>query len=290
MSAIADSDRALRVLVVDDEPGFARSFARRLELMGFEVDLALNREEALKSYRDHDVLFIDMSLGAASGLDVARQIFADQEQKWIFLMSAHEDWLNRSVRSDLPTLGSYAKPIEAPQEDDIRSQLGSLQERKARRDVAVAVVAQALHAAAGLAGTNPIEAQLALSHAKRVVETELLPVTRRRKGRSGTSSRRAITLQIWAALTRLSFVPSEQFDFTVPDGQMLTGLATAVAILGKGGLSENDEMDVDRILRAASLSIAPGEVPLERPDLTVDPASDNVTADQHTPVARRRGA
>ncbi len=71
-----------RILVVEDEPGVARSTAGMLKQMGYESLHARTGQEAISLYREHldtsepvDAVLLDMTLpGGLSGIDVAREL------------------------------------------------------------------------------------------------------------------------------------------------------------------------------------------------------------------------
>lgn len=73
-----------RILVVEDEPGVARSTLAMLRQLGYEGLHAGNGDDAIRLYREHlesvepiDAVLIDMTLlGGISGLDVARELWA----------------------------------------------------------------------------------------------------------------------------------------------------------------------------------------------------------------------
>jgi two-component system KDP operon response regulator KdpE len=61
-----------RVLVVDDEPPILRALAANLRARGFDADLALTGEDALKAAarRRPDVVVLDLGLPGLSGIEV----------------------------------------------------------------------------------------------------------------------------------------------------------------------------------------------------------------------------
>lgn len=71
-----------RILVVEDQPGVARSTMSILKQLGYESHLARSGEEAISIYRERlhslepiDVVLLDMTLpGGLSGLDVAHEL------------------------------------------------------------------------------------------------------------------------------------------------------------------------------------------------------------------------
>lgn len=75
-----------RILVVEDDPGVARSTLAMLKQLGYEGLHAGNGEDAIRVFREHhdtvepiDAVLIDMTLvGGLSGLDVAKELWALQ--------------------------------------------------------------------------------------------------------------------------------------------------------------------------------------------------------------------
>jgi two-component system, NtrC family, response regulator AtoC len=80
-----------RVLIVDDDPEFGSVAKTLIELEGFAVALATTADAALQMCEadSFDVILLDLQLGAASGLDVLR----DLHQRWpnlpVIVVTAH---------------------------------------------------------------------------------------------------------------------------------------------------------------------------------------------------------
>ena len=80
-----------QVLIVDDDPDFGTVAKSLVELEGYGATLATNAEDALQSCEaaEFDVILLDLQLGAASGLDVLR----DLHQRWpdlpVIVVTAH---------------------------------------------------------------------------------------------------------------------------------------------------------------------------------------------------------
>ena len=68
-----------RILYMEDDPGLARLFKKRLERAGYVVDIARNGEEGLAMYAagTYDVVAVDQQMPVYSGLEVIR-IMASQ--------------------------------------------------------------------------------------------------------------------------------------------------------------------------------------------------------------------
>jgi PAS domain S-box-containing protein len=62
----------IRILYIEDDPGLARLVQKRLERVGYEVDIAADGEEGVAKYeRDsYDVMFVDQTLPVYDGLEV----------------------------------------------------------------------------------------------------------------------------------------------------------------------------------------------------------------------------
>ena len=64
----------IRILYVEDDPGLARLVQRRLQRVGYVVDIAVDGEEGIKKYEadSYKVVFLDQSLPVHDGLEVIR--------------------------------------------------------------------------------------------------------------------------------------------------------------------------------------------------------------------------
>jgi DNA-binding NtrC family response regulator len=122
------------VLVIDDDAVVGRSFDRVLSGKGYEVDTALNGEEALKDIEahDYDVVFTDIKMPGMDGLEVAKRIKAKCPWTPVVVITgygsaenearAHVLGVNGFVRKPLTpeiiesiTLKALEKPEEAPE-------------------------------------------------------------------------------------------------------------------------------------------------------------------------------
>ncbi len=78
-----------RVLLVDDEPSIVKMVAKRLEVAGFEVLVAMDGEEALEKVKTSapDVIILDCMLPKLNGYEVCAALKADpQYQKLPVIM------------------------------------------------------------------------------------------------------------------------------------------------------------------------------------------------------------
>ena len=69
----------VRVLLVEDDPSVAQMYRLKLELDGYQVDIALDGEAALEMARtlSPDIVFLDIRLPNLNGLDVLEALRSD---------------------------------------------------------------------------------------------------------------------------------------------------------------------------------------------------------------------
>jgi two-component system response regulator MprA len=82
----------MRVLVVDDEPQFRRALERALKLEGYEVDVAGNGVEALKTLADGpaDAVVLDVLMPKLDGLETCRRLRAVGDATPVLLLTARD--------------------------------------------------------------------------------------------------------------------------------------------------------------------------------------------------------
>src|SRR5216110_572671 len=70
------TDRAARVLVVEDDDEIAQVLQRSLRLEGYEVRIASDGEQALAMHAEYvpDVVILDLGLPKLDGIDVAKKV------------------------------------------------------------------------------------------------------------------------------------------------------------------------------------------------------------------------
>ena len=84
-----------KVLIVEDHPIFSKGLA---SLIGTQPTFAVcaeavNREEALRAYGEHrpDLVIVDLNLGGEDGLDVVKDIHAQNQDTAILVLSMHDE-------------------------------------------------------------------------------------------------------------------------------------------------------------------------------------------------------
>ncbi|MET0264475.1 MAG: response regulator [Duganella sp.] len=121
------TERALRLLVVEDNPDARYLVCETLRALGHEVEAAATGEEALPQLRNQsfDVLFTDVSLPGMSGVDLARQARQLKPQLELLFASGYGDELTRHL--EFPA-HSLQKPYDI---DLLQSALAEISQRVA---------------------------------------------------------------------------------------------------------------------------------------------------------------
>jgi two-component system, OmpR family, response regulator MprA len=81
------TDRAARVLVVEDDDEIAQVLQRSLRLEGYEVRIAPDGEQALAAHAEYvpDVVILDLGLPKLDGIEVARRVRGADEVPTLML-------------------------------------------------------------------------------------------------------------------------------------------------------------------------------------------------------------
>ena len=103
---------ATRILVVDDEPVVTEVVERYLHLQDFEVSLASDGHQALKSAREWhpDLVVLDLMLPGMDGLEVCRSIRKESSIP-IIMLTAKGDETDRIVGLELGADDYVVKPF-----------------------------------------------------------------------------------------------------------------------------------------------------------------------------------
>ena len=113
-TATAPYHRAMsRILVVDDEPRIVSFLRRALTDQGFEVDGALDGNDALVFLEraDYDVVLLDLMMPGLDGAGVLKALNENQGQPQVMMLSARGDIPAKVVCLDLGAADYVTKPF-----------------------------------------------------------------------------------------------------------------------------------------------------------------------------------
>jgi DNA-binding response OmpR family regulator len=132
------TDRAARVLVVEDDDEIAQVLQRSLRLEGYEVRIASDGEQALAMHAEYvpDVLVLDLGLPKVDGIEVARQVRAADDVP-ILMLTARDAVEARVEGLDSGADDYLVKPFER---QELLARLRALLRRRPPRGSASLVV------------------------------------------------------------------------------------------------------------------------------------------------------
>jgi DNA-binding NtrC family response regulator len=81
----------ISVLLVDDEKDFVESLAERLQIRDFNVETALNGDEAIKlvEENDFDVIVLDVQMPGKSGVETLKEIKKIEQLSQVIMLTGH---------------------------------------------------------------------------------------------------------------------------------------------------------------------------------------------------------
>jgi DNA-binding response OmpR family regulator len=132
------TDRAARVLVVEDDDEIAQVLQRSLRLEGYEVRIAADGEQALAMHAEYvpDVVVLDLGLPKVDGIDVAKKVRAADDVP-ILMLTARDAVEARVEGLDSGADDYLVKPFER---QELLARLRALLRRRPPRGSASLVV------------------------------------------------------------------------------------------------------------------------------------------------------
>jgi CheY-like chemotaxis protein len=91
----------MRILILDDQPGFAEMLSLNLRVHGHSATPFTRPREALEVIHGYDVLITDYHMPEMTGLEVARQAFSQGWRGSLLLMSGHPAAIEEVVEHPL---------------------------------------------------------------------------------------------------------------------------------------------------------------------------------------------
>ena len=103
----------MRILVVDDERAVRDALKRALELDGYQVELASDGGEALRSVsvRAPDAIVLDVLMPGLDGLDVCRRLRSSGDDTPILMLTARDAIADRVAGLDAGADDYLVKPF-----------------------------------------------------------------------------------------------------------------------------------------------------------------------------------
>jgi DNA-binding response OmpR family regulator len=107
----------MRILVVEDEKDLAEAIATGLRKQGYAADIALDGEEALRSFEvnEYDLLVLDLNLPKIDGIEVCKKIRAGGSSAGILMLTARSSLDDRVNGLDLGADDYLVKPFHFPE-------------------------------------------------------------------------------------------------------------------------------------------------------------------------------
>ena len=109
-------EKPMNILSVDDEFPVAHALSFALSTPARHVTLAFDGDEALAKIAEHskpfDVVIIDHKMPKVSGIEVVRQLRAENFRGKIIVLSAHLTDENRSAYTELRVDKMLTKPFD----------------------------------------------------------------------------------------------------------------------------------------------------------------------------------
>ncbi len=101
------------ILVVDDEPAVRRALERALRLDKYEVELAIDGEEALDRLAEHpaDAVILDVMMPGVDGLEVCRRMRAAGDKTPVLMLTARDAIDDRVLGLDVGADDYLVKPF-----------------------------------------------------------------------------------------------------------------------------------------------------------------------------------
>ncbi len=103
-----------RVLVVDDDPNICRMLGNYLGSVGFDVKTANNGDQVNQQVQRNatDLVLLDLHMPGVNGLDVARELRAQNQKVGIIIVTGSEDPVDRVLGLEIGADDFVAKPFD----------------------------------------------------------------------------------------------------------------------------------------------------------------------------------
>ena len=105
---------ALKILLVDDEKEFASTLGERLELRGFQVQVANNGDQALLAMSENlpQVVVLDVKMPGLGGMEVLKRMRANYSEVPVILLTGIGSSEEGDRGMELGAFDCLIKPIQ----------------------------------------------------------------------------------------------------------------------------------------------------------------------------------
>ena len=112
----------LPILIVDDEEPIRDILSRKLELDGYDCEVAADGQEALykASTKNFDLVLLDVSMPGLSGIEVLRRLTADHADIWVIMITGTADTKTHIEALKLGACDYMTKPFDL---DDVSARV-----------------------------------------------------------------------------------------------------------------------------------------------------------------------
>ena len=103
-----------RVLLVDDEREFVLTLAERMQLRGFDPEVAFSGEQALEKLARNipDVMVLDLKMPGIDGLEVLRRVKKSHPRVQVIILTGHGSERDEAAARRLGAFDHLQKPVD----------------------------------------------------------------------------------------------------------------------------------------------------------------------------------
>ncbi len=108
------SDKKIKILLVDDEDEFAATLAERLELRGYDAEIAKDGESgiSLVSAGSFDIVVLDLMMPGLTGIDTLKQMKIIDRDLPVILLTGHGSTKEAMEGMRLGAFDFLMKPLD----------------------------------------------------------------------------------------------------------------------------------------------------------------------------------
>ena len=103
-----------RVLLVDDEKEFVSTLAERMQMRGFDPEVAFSGEQALEMLKKDipDVMVLDLKMPGIDGLEVLRRARKTHPRLQVIILTGHGSERDEEAARRLGAFDHLQKPVD----------------------------------------------------------------------------------------------------------------------------------------------------------------------------------